>query len=563
MTIEERVNQWTASPFDDNTINEIKELQKSPADLEDAFYKDIAFGTGGMRGIMGVGTNRINRYTLGKASQGLANFLNKQTKDKRPKIVIAYDCRNNSRSFANSVAEVFSANQIDTYLFSSLRPTPLLSFAVRHLGAQAGIVLTASHNPPEYNGYKVYNQQGGQIVPPDDTAIMKEIESVDFSDILWQKDKQRIHLIDQEIDEAYTTSIIKESFLTAKERKNTSVVFTPLHGTSIISLPPVLDGAGYEHIHIIKEQEQPNGNFPTVVSPNPEEPEAFTIALAKAKEIDADIVLGTDPDADRIGIGLKDNNHEWILLNGNQLMVVLTRFVLEQSKLSPDTFIASTIVSTPLMTKLAEAFNIECKLGLTGFKWIGKMIEDFPDQKFLCGGEESYGFLLGDEVRDKDAISAALLACDLQAHMKAKGSSIYDYLLDTYLRYGCFQETLVSETKKGRKGAEQINQFMHRLREETPLAIGHYSVVKIEDFLKGIAKDHLGEIRNIELPKANVLKFHLSNGATVAIRPSGTEPKIKFYFSVNAALTSIEDYPSLQKKLIQQCEELMLAVNQL
>jgi phosphoglucomutase len=563
MTIEERVNQWTASPFDDNTINEIKELQKSPADLEDAFYKDIAFGTGGMRGIMGVGTNRINRYTLGKASQGLANFLNKQTKDKRPKIVIAYDCRNNSRSFANSVAEVFSANQIDTYLFSSLRPTPLLSFAVRHLGAQAGIVLTASHNPPEYNGYKVYNQQGGQIVPPDDTAIMKEIESVDFSDILWQKDKQRIHLIDQEIDEAYTTTIIKESFLTAKERKNTSVVFTPLHGTSIISLPPVLDGAGYEHIHIIKEQEQPNGNFPTVVSPNPEEPEAFTIALAKAKEIDADIVLGTDPDADRIGIGLKDNNHEWILLNGNQLMVVLTRFVLEQSKLSPDTFIASTIVSTPLMTKLAEAFNIECKLGLTGFKWIGKMIEDFPDQKFLCGGEESYGFLLGDEVRDKDAISAALLACDLHAHMKAKGSSIYDYLLDTYLRYGCFQETLVSETKKGRKGAEQINQFMHRLREETPLAIGHYSVVKIEDFLKGIAKDHLGEIRNIELPKANVLKFHLSNGATVAIRPSGTEPKIKFYFSVNAALTSIEDYPSLQKKLIQQCEELMLAVNQL
>lgn len=563
MTIEERINQWTASPFDENTINEIKELQKSPADLEDAFYKDIAFGTGGMRGIMGVGTNRVNRYTLGKASQGLANFLNKQTKDKRPKIVIAYDCRNNSRSFANSVAEVFSANQIDTYLFSSLRPTPLLSFAVRHLGAQAGIVLTASHNPPEYNGYKVYNQQGGQIVPPDDTAIMKEIESVDFSDILWQKDKQRIHLIDQEIDEAYTTTIIKKSFLTEKERKNTSVVFTPLHGTSIINLPPVLDGAGYEHVHIIKEQEQPNGNFPTVVSPNPEEPEAFTIALAKAKEIDADIVLGTDPDADRIGIGLKDNNHEWILLNGNQLMVVLTRFVLEQSKLSPDTFIASTIVSTPLMTKLAEAFNIECKLGLTGFKWIGKMIEDFPDQKFLCGGEESYGFLLGDEVRDKDAISAALLACDLQAHLKAKGSSIYDYLLDTYLRYGCFQETLVSETKKGRKGAEEINQFMHRLREETPLAIGHYSVVKIEDFLKGIAKDHLGEIRNIELPKANVLKFHLSNGATVAIRPSGTEPKIKFYFSVNAALTSIEDYPSLQKKLIQQCEELMLAVNQL
>ena len=563
MTIEERINQWTASLFDENTINEIKELQKSPADLEDAFYKDIAFGTGGMRGIMGVGTNRVNRYTLGKASQGLANFLNKQTKDKRPKIVIAYDCRNNSRSFANSVAEVFSANQIDTYLFSSLRPTPLLSFAVRHLGAQAGIVLTASHNPPEYNGYKVYNQQGGQIVPPDDTAIMKEIESVDFSDILWQKDKQRIHLIDQEIDEAYTTTIIKKSFLTEKERKNTSVVFTPLHGTSIINLPPVLDGAGYEHVHIIKEQEQPNGNFPTVVSPNPEEPEAFTIALAKAKEIDADIVLGTDPDADRIGIGLKDNNHEWILLNGNQLMVVLTRFVLEQSKLSPDTFIASTIVSTPLMTKLAEAFNIECKIGLTGFKWIGKMIEDFPDQKFLCGGEESYGFLLGDEVRDKDAISAALLACDLQAHLKAKGSSIYDYLLDTYLRYGCFQETLVSETKKGRKGAEQINQFMHRLREETPLAIGHYSVVKIEDFLKGIAKDHLGEIRNIELPKANVLKFHLSNGATVAIRPSGTEPKIKFYFSVNAALTSIEDYPSLQKKLIQQCEELTLAVNQL
>lgn len=563
MTTKERIQQWTQSPFDTSTINEIKKLQSSPTELEDAFYQDIAFGTGGMRGIMGVGTNRINKYTLGKASQGLANFLNKQSTDQRPKIVIAYDCRNNSHSFAHAVAEVFSANQIDTYLFSSLRPTPLLSFAVRHLKAQAGIVLTASHNPPEYNGYKVYNEQGGQIVPPDDAAIMKEIESVSFSDIRWEKNQDNIHSIDKEIDDAYTATIVNDSLLSAMQRKNTKIVFTPLHGTSIISLPPVLEKAGYNNIHIIEAQAKPDGNFPTVISPNPEEHEAFTLALAKAQEIDADIVLGTDPDADRIGIGVKNNTNDWILLNGNQLMVVLTRFVLEQTRIPSDSFIASTIVSTPLMSKLAEAFDVECKLGLTGFKWIGKMIEDFPHQNFLCGGEESYGFLLGDQVRDKDAISAALLACDLQAHLKANGSSIFRYLLDTYQRFGCFQETLVSQTKKGKKGAEEIAQLIQRLRDEPPVTIANAEVEKTEDFLAGFTSDKNGVKKPLDLPKANVLKYHLSNGATIAIRPSGTEPKIKFYFSVHAIMPVIEDYPQLQEKLIQQCEELMLAVNQL
>lgn len=563
MTIEERINQWAQPPFDTSTINEIKKLQTSPAELEDAFYQDIAFGTGGMRGIMGVGTNRINKYTLGKASQGLANFLNKQSTGHRPKIVIAYDCRNNSHSFANAVADVFSANQIDTYLFSSLRPTPLLSFAVRHLKAQAGIVLTASHNPPEYNGYKVYNEQGGQIVPPDDSAIMKEINSVSFSDICWKKNQDRIHLIDQEIDDAYITTVVNESLLRPKQRKNTKIVFTPLHGTSIKSLPPVLEKAGYDQVHIIEEQAKPDGNFPTVISPNPEEQEAFTLALAKAKEIDADIVLGTDPDADRIGIGVKDNTNNWILLNGNQLMVVLTRFVLEQTDIPADSFIASTVVSTPLITKLADAFHVECKLGLTGFKWIGKMIQDFPSQNFLCGGEESYGFLLGDQVRDKDAISAALLACDLQAHLISNGSSIYHYLLDTYQRFGYYQETLVSQTKKGKKGAEEIAQLMQRLRDKPPITIANAEVENIEDFLTGLTLDKSGVKKPLDLPNANVLKYHLSNGATVAIRPSGTEPKVKFYFSVNDSMSSIEDYPKLQKKLTQQSEELILAVNQL
>lgn len=560
MTIEQSISQWTKVPFDHATIAEVETLKQNPAALEDAFYKEIKFGTGGMRGIMGAGTNRINQYTLGKASQGLADYLNSKKEDSTPKVVIAYDCRHNSETFAKAVAQVFSANNIQAFVFSSLRPTPLLSFAVRYLKADAGIVLTASHNPPEYNGYKVYNKYGGQIVPPEDTAIMELIQAVNYTDIKWEQKEELIQLIDKEIDQAYTTTVVNDSYLTAAERKETAVIFTPLHGTSIVSLPPALEQAGYRKVHIIEEQKDPNGDFPTVVSPNPEEPEAFTLALKQAESIVADIILGTDPDADRIGIGVKDLNGKWTLLNGNQLMVVLTRFVLEQQTSMENSFIASTVVSTPLMEKMAQAFGLECKLGLTGFKWIGKMIQDTPNKNFLCGGEESYGFLVGDKVRDKDAISAALLACDLQSHLKGKGSSIYAYLLDTYQRFGCYQESLQSITKKGKQGAEEIAQLMRKMRQDSPKTIANKAVVKLDDFQLGHTKHADGSVTKLDFPKANVLKFHLSDGSTVAVRPSGTEPKIKFYISVNGTLKNIEDYPNMQATLNKTCEELMSAI---
>ena len=560
MTIEQSISQWTKTPFDQETIAEVETLKQNPTALEDAFYKEIEFGTGGMRGVMGAGTNRINQYTLGKASQGLADYLNSKKEDSTPKVVIAYDCRHNSETFAKAVARVFSANNIQAFVFSSLRPTPLLSFAVRYLKADAGIVLTASHNPPEYNGYKVYNKYGGQIVPPEDNAIMELIQAVNYTDIKWEQKEELIQLIDKEIDQAYTTTIVNDSYLTAAERKETSVIFTPLHGTSIVSLPPALEQAGYRKVHIIEEQKDPNGDFPTVISPNPEESEAFTLALKQAESIDADIILGTDPDADRIGIGVKDLNGKWTLLNGNQLMVVLTRFVLEQQTSMENSFIASTVVSTPLMEKMAQAFGLECKLGLTGFKWIGKMIQDTPNKNFLCGGEESYGFLVGDKVRDKDAISAALLACDLQSHLKGKGSSVYAYLLDTYQRFGCYQESLQSITKKGKQGAEEIAQLMRKMRQDSPKTIANKAVVKLDDFLLGHTKHADGSASKLDFPKANVLKFHLSDGSTVAVRPSGTEPKIKFYISVNGTLKKIEDYPNMQAILNKTCEELMSAI---
>jgi phosphoglucomutase len=557
MTLKERIEQWEKSPFDESTIAEVDTLRQNPTELEDAFYTDVAFGTGGMRGIMGAGTNRINRYTLGKASQGLANYLNARFKNIAPKIVIAYDCRNNSDTFAKAVAKVFSANNIDTYLFSSLRPTPVLSYAVRQLEAQAGIVLTASHNPPEYNGYKVYNQHGGQIVPPEDKQIVQHIEALNFSDIRWEENAALIHNIDKEVDEVYADTVVRKSLLTEAERQKTSVVFTSLHGTAIATMPTVFEKAGYTITHWVDEQSEPNGNFPTVVSPNPEEKEAFTLALKKAKEVNADIILGTDPDADRLGIGVKNLNGEWTLLNGNQLMVVLTRFVLENSSISSKNFIASTVVSTPMMIKMAEAFNVECKLGLTGFKWIAKMIQDFPEQTFLCGGEESYGYLFGHDVRDKDAISAALLACDLQAHLAAKGSSIYAYLIDSYQRYGCFHEDLVSVTKKGKKGAEEIDALMHDFRNNTPTTIAGIAVITFDDFLAGTSTSVTGKKQAIGLPPANVLRFHLEDGSTIAVRPSGTEPKIKYYFSVNTPLDKASNYAAIQEQLKQKCQLLI------
>lgn len=562
MTLKNRIAHWKKEPFDQDTIEAVEKLEKNSALCEDAFYKEVSFGTGGMRGIMGVGTNRINKYTLGKATQGLSNHLKKRFSN-QIKVVIAYDCRHNSKEFASAVAQVLSANGITAYLFSELCPTPLLSYAVRHLGAQAGIVLTASHNPPEYNGYKVYNEFGGQIVPPQDQAIIDEIGSLDYDAILWKGENTPIQILDHEIDKAYLKEIAAKSISSIEAKKNTSIVFTALHGTSIRSIPSLLKDAGFEKVTSVEEQAKPNGDFPTVQSPNPEEEEAFEYALKKAKEIDADIIIGTDPDADRLGIGVKNLKNEWALLNGNQLMVVLTRFVLEQQpkeKLNKNSFIGTTVVSTPMMPLLASYFGVNCKMGITGFKWIGKMIHDSPKETFLCGGEESYGFLFGNEVRDKDAVSAALLACDLHAHLTSKGSTLYAYLVDTYKKLGCYSENQISITKKGKEGAAEIEQTIRELRQNPPVKIAGVNVLYSEDYNSLNRRHTSGKTEKINLPKTNMLRFVLEDKSEIAIRPSGTEPKIKYYFSVNDKLDNSVDFSSLTNKLEKKSQKLANAM---
>ncbi|SEQ06331.1 phospho-sugar mutase [Flavobacterium urocaniciphilum] len=545
----DQVNEWLTPTFDQNTQDEITALMTSdPKGLEDAFYKNLEFGTGGMRGVMGVGTNRINKYTLGKNTQGLSNYLKKCFPNEDLKVAIAYDCRKNSDTLAKVVADIFSANGIKVYLFSELRPTPELSFALKYLNCHAGIVLTASHNPPEYNGYKVYWQDGGQIVPPQDGEIIAEIEALKYNDINFTANENLIEYIDTEIDEAFIKSTIENaSFNTPKEAKeNLNIVFTSLHGTSIKSIPAVLSKAGYTNVNIVKEQEIPDGTFPTVKSPNPEEPEALTMALALADKVNADIVIGTDPDSDRLGVAVRDTNGKMILLNGNQTMVIMTAFLLEQwkraDKITGTEFIGSTIVSTPMMLDLAEAYGIECKVGLTGFKWIAKFIKDFPDQKFIGGGEESFGFMVGDAVRDKDAVAACLLVCEIAAQAKASGSSLYNELINLYLDFSFYKEHLISLTKKGKEGLAEINQMMIDLRENPMESINGQRVVCIEDYQNTTARDLINnETFHLDIPKSNVLIYYLEDGSKICARPSGTEPKIKFYFSVNAILESKDD----------------------
>ena len=546
----DQVNEWLTPTFDQNTQEEIKDLMTSdPKGLEDAFYKNLEFGTGGMRGVMGVGTNRINKYTLGKNTQGLSNYLKKCFPNEELKVAIAYDCRKNSDTLAKVVADIFSANGIKVYLFSEMRPTPELSFALKHLNCHSGIVLTASHNPPEYNGYKVYWQDGGQIVPPQDGEIIAEIEALKYSDIKFTANESLIEYIDIEIDEAFVNSTIENaSFNTPKAAKeNLNIVFTPLHGTSVKSIPAVLAKAGYTNVNIVKEQETPDGNFPTVKSPNPEEPEALTMALALADKVNADIVIGTDPDSDRLGVAVRDTNGKMMLLNGNQTMVIMTAFLLEQwkraDKITGTEFIGSTIVSTPMMLDLANAYGIECKVGLTGFKWIAKFIKDFPNQKFIGGGEESFGFMVGDAVRDKDAVAACLLVCEIAAQAKAAGSSLYKELINLYLDFSFYKEHLISLTKKGKEGLAEINQMMVDLRDNPMETINGQRVVCIEDYQNTTARDLINnETFDLDIPKSNVLIYYLEDGSKICARPSGTEPKIKFYFSVNAILEEATDF---------------------
>lgn len=558
----ETAKSWLSDVFDSETKAEVQELLDGNLDeLKESFYKNLEFGTGGMRGIMGIGTNRINKYTLGKNTQGLSNYLKKSFPNEPIKVAIAHDCRHNSKTLAKVVADVFSANGIDVYLFSDLRPTPELSFSVRYLGCQCGIVLTASHNPPEYNGYKVYWQDGGQLVPPQDADIMKAIDAIDFKDINFKANESLIHYIDTELDNAFAEASIKNGSFNAPEKDKLKVVFTSLHGTSITMVPEVLKRAGYTNVHIVEEQAQPDGNFPTVKSPNPEEPEALTMALKKAEELQADIVIGTDPDCDRVGIAVRDLEGKMVLLNGNQTMVMMTLFLLEKHKekgFKGNEFVGSTIVSTPMMNDVATAFGVECKVGLTGFKWIAKMIKDFPEQKFIGGGEESFGYMVGDFVRDKDAVTATLLACEIAATAKASGSSFYKELLKAYVDYGFYKEYLISLVKKGISGSEEISLMMKNLRENPLKEINGEKVTMVEDYQTSKAHNILtGEVEDIDIPKSNVLIYYTENGTKIAARPSGTEPKIKFYFSVNTPLSSINKFKETEKVLDEKIKAIV------
>ncbi|MBW4361324.1 phospho-sugar mutase [Flavobacterium taihuense] len=562
------VNEWLTPTFDNETQVAVKELMTtSPKELEESFYKNLEFGTGGMRGVMGVGNNRINKYTLGKNTQGLSNYLHTVFPGQALKVVIAYDCRHNSQSLAKVVADVFSANGIQVYLFSDLRPTPELSFALKHLGCQCGIVLTASHNPPEYNGYKVYWQDGGQIVPPQDAAIIDVIENLNYNEIKFSANENLIKYIDTEIDEAFVKSSVENaSFNTPKEAKdNLNIVFTSLHGTSIMSVPATLEKAGYTNVNIVPEQAKPDGNFPTVKSPNPEEPEALTMALALADKLNADIVVGTDPDCDRLGVAVRNNEGKMILLNGNQTMILMTAFLLEQwkkaGKINGKQFVGSTIVSTPMIMELATAYGVECKVGLTGFKWIAKMIKDFPELQFIGGGEESFGYMVGDAVRDKDAVAATLLICEVAAQAKAKGSSVYNALLQHYVDFGFYKEHLVSLTKKGMEGLAEINQMMVDLRENPLKEINGQRVVMVEDYKASIAKNlFTGEEETIDMPKSDVLIYYTEDGSKICARPSGTEPKIKFYISVKTELDSIANFTKVEEVLNEKIKNIIIAM---
>ncbi|HCO83048.1 MAG TPA: phosphoglucomutase [Arenibacter sp.] len=557
---------WLTDFFDDKTKNEIQKLiDSNTEELKDRFYKNLEFGTGGMRGIMGAGTNRINKYTLGKSTQGLSNYLKQVYNKEQVKVVIAYDCRHNSDTLARTVAQVFAANGIKVFLFSELRTTPELSFAVKYLNCHAGIVLTASHNPPEYNGYKVYWTDGGQIVPPQDGAIVSEINSLSFEDIKFNADESLIELIDKKVDEAFIEASVKNGNFNAKGKDDFKIVFTSLHGTSITAIPEVLKRAGYKNVTIIEEQAKPDGNFPTVVSPNPEEPEALSMAIKKAEEIGADMVIGTDPDSDRLGVAVRNLEGEMEILNGNQTMIMMTKFLLDQRKkkgITGKEFIASTIVSTPMMDSLAKGYGVECKTALTGFKWIAKMIKDFPDQPFIGGGEESFGFMVGDFVRDKDAVTSTLLACEIGSNAKANGSSFYKDLIDCYVDYGFFKEKLISLTKKGMSGAEEIKQMMIDFKDNPVESIDGSKVVVVEDYNTATSKNVLtGKVTPIDIPKSNVLIYITEDGTKMAARPSGTEPKIKFYFSINTELKNAADYKKVDAELDAKIERILKELN--
>ena len=568
--VQNTINSWLSSFFDEETKTRILELQSNnPEELQDSFYKNLEFGTGGMRGLMGVGTNRINKYTLGKNTQGLSDYLHKIYPNQSIKTVIAFDCRHNSKEFAQIVADVFSANNIEVFLFEDLRSTPELSFALKHLGCQCGIVLTASHNPPEYNGYKVYWEDGGQLVPPFDMEIIDVINALEYSDINFSANMNLIHSIGKDVDDVFIDASVKSGSLevnTPKNRADLSVVFTALHGTSITVVPETLKRAGYTNVNLVEAQSKPDGDFPTVKSPNPEEPEALKMALDLADDVQADIVIGTDPDCDRLGIAVRNFENKMVLLNGNQTMIMMTKFLMEiwkqEGNINGNQFIGSTIVSTPMISKLTESYGVECKIGLTGFKWIAKMIKDFPNLDFIGGGEESYGFMVGDFVRDKDAVTATLLACEIAAYTRANNSSFFKELVNTYVEHNFYNERLISIIKKGIQGRKEITNIMEAARNNPVISIQGSKVVTVHDYKLSVCKNLiLGTQEDISIPKSDVLIYTTEDGSRVALRPSGTEPKIKFYISVNSPLNSADEFSATEKLLNTKIDAIITEMN--
>ena len=562
--IKKKASTWLGEEFNEETRKEVREmLDNDEKKLIDAFYQDLEFGTGGLRGIMGAGTNRMNIYTLGMATQGLANYIIKQFGNKGIRVAIAYDCRNNSHYFAETTTDIFTANGFDVYLFESLRPTPELSFAIRHYKCHSGVVITASHNPPEYNGYKVYWNDGGQVVAPHDEAIIEEVRKIkSVNDIKFKGDKSKVRMLGKETDDAFLKEMLTISINPELIRKHSDlgIVYTPIHGTGIKLVPPALRLFGFRNIITVAEQEQPDGNFPTVKSPNPEDPEALKLAIETAIRNGSDIVMATDPDADRLGIAVKNKEGDFIMLNGNQTCVLLIYYILsqykEKNKNLGNEYILKTIVTTDLLDKIAEKYNVECFNLLTGFKFFAELIRILEGKKkFIGGGEESYGFLPGDYVRDKDAVASCALVAEAAAWAKSRGKTLFDILIDIYLEFGLYNEKLVNIVRKGAKGANEIKEMMRNYRSNPPKKINNNNVLRISDYETLTTTDCLtGEKTGIKLQKSNVLQFFLEDGSKISIRPSGTEPKIKFYFSVNTKLESASAYDDTMKLLDERIE---------
>lgn len=564
-TVNKNIEEWSKYPFCEQTQKEINILAKDKSKLHDAFYKNLEFGTGGMRGLMGVGTNRINKYTIGKNTQGISNYLNKNINGKKS-AVIAYDCRHNSVELARTVAEVFSANDIKVFLFSHLRPTPELSYAVRKLNCSCGIVLTASHNPPEYNGFKVYWQDGGQIVPPIDNLLINEIEQVNFNDINFNFKEELIEILDTKIDNLFIDVCLKNGLNSDLKNRSSKIIFTALHGTSSTIISKLLKRAGYKNAKYVESQMAPDANFSTVESPNPEEVESLDLALKLAEDENAEMIIGTDPDADRLGVAVRDLNNNLALINGNQLMVLMFDYILKRKKtaiaLNKNYFIASTIVSTPMIKNIAKYYNVDYKLSLTGFKWIAKMIEDFSDQKFVVGGEESYGLMIGDDVRDKDALTASLAAFEMMSYYKENNSSVFNELVKLYVLHGFYKEKLISIVKHGQKGQEEIKSLIDSYRKNPLKFISESRVKYFCDYSTSIKRNLIDKTNEkISLPKSNVIEFESIDGFKIILRPSGTEPKIKMYISVNADLDNINEFESVNSTLENKIKEIVESID--